>query len=541
MNTKQFRSLNRKLITSVLVAAVGFAVTVAVGFYFIELDRSRDKMRVMTNQLLDTVEYSTAIAAYTNNKQIADEVIQGLLRNDIVNAVTIKGNDGLFLEKNKKVFSDTDQRVTRKLLAPFDNVQEIGSISVVPPADYNSTEAIHSALLSAINSFLLITLATAIIWSVFKRVILQPLTYVSDTLHQISAGEKQRIAPSLKNQNDELGRLVFDINGLLNTLEIKFDNERSLREKIEQIENQLRDIFDSTSAGLFLLNNEGKLLTSNPTFTKILKVRVDRELTGCDIAEEFFENPEQMANMLVSAVNSNTLIANDIALRANAEHSEQRWVHCLLSRIEDRKGQQLFEGVIFDISSRIAKENAMRYHAEFDALTGILRRESAERKLAEFLATQVLTPLVVMLLDLDGFKAINDNYGHSAGDEVLVEVTKRFKNTIRSSDVVARIGGDEFLIILTKCDSIGSEIGIANKIIHALQETIVLQSQQEVNVGVSIGIASNLTVNPNVASMLKAADEAMYAVKRQGKNGFGFYQGENDINVEVNELKNVRC
>jgi diguanylate cyclase (GGDEF)-like protein/PAS domain S-box-containing protein len=503
--------------------------------YAVELARSRDKSDVMINQLLDTIEYSSAIAAYTNNEQIAKDVIQGLMRNDIVQKVKILGDQNLHLEQAKQPPSSISSEIIRPLHSPFDNRQVIGSISVVPSSDYNLVEATHSAVLSAINSFLLIILTTAMILWVLRRNILQPLMVVSDTLHDISAGEKQRIVPLSKHLNDELGRLVVDINALLDTLEIKFQDEHNLREKIESIEKQLRNIFESTSAGLFQLDRQGKLLTYNPTCLKFLvnDERQAKDLIGYDFSETFLENAKLFKDMLRIAGKSKNLVSNDLALRANNNTENQRWMHCLLSRIDDpTSGQALFEGVIFDISSRIAKENAIRYQAEYDALTGVLRRDSIECNLALFLDDPKRWPLVLMLLDLDGFKAVNDNHGHGAGDEVLVEVTQRFKNNIRATDVVGRMGGDEFLIILTKCELINAEHTIAKKIIQATRKPIVLKSKQIVNIGVSIGMVSNKLPDLTVETLIKAADDAMYKVKRQGKNGFALYKGDGDITVE---------
>lgn len=490
----------------------------------------------MINQLLDTVEYSSAIAAYTNNEQIAKDVIQGLLRNDIVQAVNITSDQGLNLKKSQNVPAlNNVQNITRQLLSPFDNKQIIGTISVTPKGDYNLVEATHSALLSAINSILLIALTTAIILLVFRRNILQPLTVVSNTLHEISAGEKQRIAPLLKNQNDELGRLVHDINELLEVLETNFKSERALREKIEHIEKQLRNIFESTSAGLFQLDQEGKILTYNPTFEKFLVKQISEnhdESIGNDFAANFFEDSASFREMIKKASITKNLVANDLALRS-ATPEEQRWVHCLLSYTNDATGHNLYEGVIFDISSRVANERAIRYQAEYDALTGALRRDSVERYLSGYLEAPQNSPLVVMLLDLDGFKAVNDTYGHDAGDEVLIEVVQRFKNNIRATDVIGRLGGDEFVIILNKCEPINAELTIAKKIIQAVSQPVHLKSGHTVSIGVSIGMASNNLSTSTVETLMKAADETMYLVKRQGKNGFAVYKPDREIIVEL--------
>lgn len=522
---------------SVVIATIVFALIAAAIFYSTELARSRDKTKVMINQLLDTVEYSSAIAAYTNNEQIAKDVIQGLMRNDIVQKVNINSDQGFHLENSKGSVAKNSQTINRTLISPFDGKQAIGSISVIPLGDYNLVEATHSALLSAINSFLLITLTAVIILWLFRHNILQPLTFVSNTLHDISAGEKQRIVPLYKHKNDELGRLIADINGLLEVLETKFNNERTLREKIEQIEKQLRNIFESTSAGLFQIDNEGKILTYNPTFLRFLSnsESTNDGLMGHDFGETFVENAILFKEMIHAATSSKSLVSNDLALRIRNEMGEQRWMHCLLSRIDEPNGQVLFEGVIFDISSRIAKENAIRYQAEYDALTGVLRRDCIERNLTGFLEDPKQWPLVVMLMDLDGFKAVNDNYGHDAGDEVLVAVTQRFKNNIRSTDVIGRLGGDEFVIILNKCEPINAELTIAKKIIQAIQEPIILKSNQTVNIGVSIGMTSNSLPNSTVETIMKAADDAMYMVKRQGKNNFAVNKGEGVITVELTQ------
>ena len=539
MNTSapaaKLTSLNRKLIISVVLAAIGFTFLVLAVLYMTELDRSRDKTRIMLNQLLDTVEYTSAIAAYTNNEQIAREVVQGLMRNDIVQEVLIAGDQGLQITQSKNNTKYQVRAIKRKLLSPFDNRQVIGSISVLPRGDYNLAEATHSALLSAINSLLLISLTAIIIFWVFRRNIVQPLTLVSNTLHEISAGEKHRLAPLSDHNNDELGRLIDDINALLIVLESNLINERTLREKIEHIEKKLRTIFDSTSAGLFQLDQQGRIVTHNPTFMKFLvsDPAPDEGLIGCHFGDSFLENPSLFQDMLDTALCNNNLVSNDFALKIGTGNDKPRWLHCLLSRLDNSGEQQFLEGVIFDVSKRIASEKAIRYQAEYDTLTGLLRRNSIERSLSESLLDPKQVPLVLMLMDLDDFKAINDTYGHDAGDEVLVEVSQRFKRNIRNTDVIGRLGGDEFVIILNQCEPVNAELTIARKIIAAVREPMVLKSKITVHIGVSIGMALNTNSNASVESLMKAADDAMYIVKRQGKNGLAVNKGEQEITVEI--------
>lgn len=521
-----FKSLNRKIAVAVLGVAISFAVVIAAISFMTELSRSRSKTEVMINQLLDTVEYSAAIATYTNNQQIAEDVINGLIRNDIVHKIYIHGDQGLSLKKERNTQAGNGIDIIRKLPSPFDSQQTIGIIVVSSEAYYSLEEAKHSALINAINSIFLIGLTTVLILIVVRNRLAQPLTVVSNTLHAISAGEQNRIVPLSTHGNDELGRLVVDINKLLDVLETKFANEQSLREKVERIEKQLRDMFESSSAGLFQLDQEGRVLSCNPNLAKVLNnyELSDHEVIGKDFAELFFNHPENFRTMLCKAIESGQLEAKDFSLKLRPRQNPL-WIHCLLSKIANADGHDRFEGVVFDITPRVVAEQITRHEAEYDALTGLLRRSAAEVKLQSLIAIPLKFPLAVMLLDLDGFKAVNDTHGHNAGDKVLIETAVRLKNSVRSQDILARLGGDEFMIVLNQCETADVEATVAKKIIEAIQQPIMLTAHISVTIGVSIGIASYPIHGADIASLLKAADEAMYDVKRNGKNNFAVKQG----------------
>jgi diguanylate cyclase (GGDEF)-like protein/PAS domain S-box-containing protein len=250
-----------------------------------------------------------------------------------------------------------------------------------------------------------------------------------------------------------LSQLVEDINGLLETLQEKFQSEHALRMEIEAIEQQLRNIFETTSAGIFVLDAAGKLKTANPTLSKVIaQDRLSTEaMLGRDFAELAFADPDRLRELIRLAEERNQTVARDLRLK-----NLSRWVHCLLSLQSSAALGKSFEGVVYDITERVATETSIRHEADHDSLTGLLRRQAADRKLATLMRGQRDRDgaLVLCLLDLDRFKAINDTYGHDAGDRVLVEVAERFRNCVRASDIIARLGGDEFLIGLVNCASL---------------------------------------------------------------------------------------
>ena len=151
-------------------------------------------------------------------------------------------------------------------------------------------------------------------------------------------------------------------------------------------------------------------------------------------------------------------------------------------------------------------------------LTGLLRRQPTQKKYQKYIKTSDNVKASFLFLDLDGFKQANDTYGHLAGDQVLIVTSKRLIHCVRNKDIICRLGGDEFLIILIDC-SIADVHRIAKSIISSVQQNIFVDNNN-INVGVSMGIAHLNDKLIDFDVLIQAADEAMYEVKRQGKNGY---------------------
>ena len=233
----------------------------------------------MLNQLLDTVEDTVTVAAYSKNKQIADDVLTGLLKNDVVNKVIISSKEGFNLERTKNDLN-TMHSVSRPIYSLFDTEEIIGAIHIQPSGQYSLTEAKYDTISSVINSFVLIGLTSLVILWVMRKYVSSPIMLVSSTLNKIRAGEKQHISSLKNNVNDELGLLRTNINSLLTELKEKLNNETKLRQNIESMEQQLRHMYNASSAGLFLLDLKGLLLTSNSTLRKILNILMCQHFSG---------------------------------------------------------------------------------------------------------------------------------------------------------------------------------------------------------------------------------------------------------------------
>jgi diguanylate cyclase (GGDEF)-like protein len=187
------------------------------------------------------------------------------------------------------------------------------------------------------------------------------------------------------------------------------------------------------------------------------------------------------------------------------------------------------EGSIFvyiDISARKERESRIQHLADHDALTGLLNRRLLEDRLAQALtlARRNEAMVAVMLIDLDGFKAVNDQFGHLTGDYVLRTVARRLKDCVRESDTIARLGGDEFVVLLAGQRSAEDSTVVAEKILGALAEPVAAGGRR-FEIGASIGISIFPRDGANAEQLLKHADAAMYRVKEAGKNRYQFYSG----------------
>ncbi|BCA55509.1 putative Signal transduction response regulator, receiver and diguanylate cyclase domain [Nitrospira sp. KM1] len=170
-------------------------------------------------------------------------------------------------------------------------------------------------------------------------------------------------------------------------------------------------------------------------------------------------------------------------------------------------------------------EERLTYLAQYDHLTGLVNRSLFRDRLVQAMARskRIQQPIGLMLLDLDRFKAVNDTLGHDIGDELLKTVSERLKSCVREVDTVARMGGDEFTIILEGVATEAAIVIVAKRIVEALSAGFDLKGHT-VTVGVSIGITVFPHDDQGVDELLKHADAAMYRAKQQGGSGFSFHE-----------------
>jgi diguanylate cyclase (GGDEF)-like protein/hemerythrin-like metal-binding protein/PAS domain S-box-containing protein len=190
--------------------------------------------------------------------------------------------------------------------------------------------------------------------------------------------------------------------------------------------------------------------------------------------------------------------------------------------VKSETGNIHYVGVFSDISKRKAYEEKISYMAFHDKLTGLPSRELFYDRLSLAMSRvrRKQDRLALLFVDLDGFKEVNDNFGHEIGDEVLRVTASRLAECVREEDTAARVGGDEFAVVVNGIENPGDAILVAEKIISSLSAPIRLGAGQECGIGASIGIAVYPENGVEIDRLLSAADSAMYAAKANGKNTY---------------------
>ncbi len=212
-----------------------------------------------------------------------------------------------------------------------------------------------------------------------------------------------------------------------------------------------------------------------------------------------------------------------VEFRQKTKDGDWKWILSLAKiTARDADGRPLrMIGTHTDITERKQAEEKIRYLATHDELTNLpsLRLAKDRILMAIERSKRNKTLAAILYIDLDGFKTINDNYGHEAGDILLKEVGKRLLSCVRKVDTAARIGGDEFLLVITELQSSDSAALMAKKVLQFMSQPIDLDGKQ-VTIGASIGIALYPDHGYDAESLIKQADEAMYVIKNSVKNGY---------------------
>ncbi|TKA90090.1 sensor domain-containing diguanylate cyclase [Guyparkeria sp. SB14A] len=309
-------------------------------------------------------------------------------------------------------------------------------------------------------------------------------------------------------------------------------------EELERSAGELRlagSVFEGTGEAIMITSPNHRILRVNPAFTRITGFSAD-EVMGRPMSDLFQLDDEESEQL------------ERICQRLNREHSwqgeldyrnrrgERLTALQTISKVTDEQDRvSHFIHIFNDITETKVAEQQIRHQAHHDSLTDLPNRASLKYRIGEAVARarQDNTRLAVLFLDLDYFKEVNDRLGHAMGDRLLREVAGRLQRLLRHEDIVGRLGGDEFLILLEGLPAPRFAGQVAAKVIEVLTQPFDLDGES-VSIGVSIGIAVFPEQGHDAEALVNHADAAMYEAKAAGRDRYRYFDGPADVTTSRN-------
>lgn len=363
--------------------------------------------------------------------------------------------------------------------------------------------------------------------------------YAEDLRDRVAAG-RSKVDERYQTQRNHVMFFVLLVGGLALLLVFTYTRwlGRRFKRYQEKIESHQRDleasaeallisdrIVSSATEGILVTDADNRILHVNDAVIK---------MTGYSRKELIGELPSLLSSgrhlpcfyqQMWQTLSEEGRWQGEVWNRRKNGESYPEWLS--LSVFKDDHGQVVnYIATFTDITQRKKDQAQLSYLAQFDSLTELPNRRLLIDRLTQHLnhiERHADFQIGVLFVDLDHFKDINDTLGHSAGDQVLVEVAKRLSSCVRHEDTVSRLGGDEFVVLIVDGEDASSQAArVALRILQQLAEPILV-SEEELHVTASIGIAMAPSDGDNVETLMKHADTALYHAKHEGRNNFQFF------------------
>ena len=330
-------------------------------------------------------------------------------------------------------------------------------------------------------------------------------------------------------QQSSRARMIAATN--LQILEEEMKQRQLVEKNLAMKTERLNHILEGTNVGSWEWNVQTGETVFNQRWAEIIGYTLEElQPTSIDTWMQYAHEPDlEKSGELLERHFNGELEFYDTEARMKHKDGHWVWVHDrgkVYSWTKDGKPEWM-AGTHQEITERKQAEEKIRHLANHDVLTGLptLRLAKDRIKMAINAAEREGMLAAVLFVDLDGFKAVNDSFGHEAGDSLLKTVAENLNNSVRAMDTVARIGGDEFLVILTGLHHQQAVDRIATKLIESVCVLSGMFESKDSNIslGASIGISMYPNDGDDISQLIAKADKAMYQVKAAGKNSFRFY------------------
>ncbi len=400
-----------------------------------------------------------------------------------------------------------------------------------------SMEGVRNSIARSRETIALVTLVAFVVGVVLVFVlstfITGPLSRIAETTEKIAEGDLDQRAEV--SSADEVGQLARSFNLMVDRIagarweleSLNRDLEQRVEERTREVTEQLEErkraeeryrlLFDRNLAGVYIATTDFRVISCNDACAQMF---------GYGSANEFIESHGTIAyayerdrDAILRRLHAEGVVTNE---EVELQGRDGRSVWALENvRLVESPNSATLEGILLDVSDRKRAEEEIAYRAYHDPLTDLPNRALFLDRLtvATAHAERQQRRLAVMFIDVDDLKMVNDTLGHATGDELLNRIAQRLGDMIRRGDTVARVGGDEFLILLPDVHGEQDASSIAQKILDRIAAPFVVHGE-EMHVTASIGVAMYPNDGVDAETLIRNADGAMYRVKERGGNRF---------------------
>ena len=341
-------------------------------------------------------------------------------------------------------------------------------------------------------------------------------------------------------------QLVFQLENLDHARQLAAEVQRHTADLVRQ-ERHFRSIAQNASDVLTVVDSSGVVRYQSTSITRVLGLAAP-DLIGRPLVDLL--GPAERRPILPMIAAATPPPATPAVIRTWLRHADgsSRQVEIAVSNLLGDPAVRGFVLSTRDVSERLALEAQLREQAMQDPLTGLGNRILFHDRLEHALARAQRNPefLAVLMIDLDGFKQVNDSLGHGAGDRLLTEIGRRLADCVRTGDTVCRMGGDEFAVLLERTELEGAAV-LAQRIVFRLRAPVEMDGRSIVAQG-SVGVALGSTSTASAEELLRNADLAMYAAKAKGKGAYEVFErdmhsaalGRMELESELREALRLR-
>jgi len=376
-----------------------------------------------------------------------------------------------------------------------------------------------------------------------STLITSPLKRIAATSEKIADGdlghraeiegndEVGQLARSFNLMLDRLAATQYELENLNFTLEQRVEERaRELREEITErrraelalrkTEEQYRLLFERNLAGVYISTVNGRILDCNDACARLFRYRSKEEFLTEGGVIAYMHGRDKL-RLMRQLREFGALTNEEVELRGRDGEAVWALSNARLIPSPDDATSATLEGILLDITDRKRAEEEMIFKAYHDSLTGLPNRALFLDRMSVALARAERTKqsVAVMFLDLDELKSINGTLGHTTGDELLKALAVRLATLLRPDDTVARVGGDEFTILLPDIHSEADAEVVATKILEGVAQAFMVD-RDEIHVTTSVGISVYPTDGTDAETLIHNADGAMYRVKEAGGNSY---------------------